>query len=82
MAVIYDQAGDNTEISLSNLLTQPCNIGKTFNLDSITMLEVLHRAESTGLLKIVRTAGLDYIKLDPGHSFIDCVNQYYDEIVR
>lgn len=82
LAVIYDQAGDNTEISLSNLLTQPCNIGKTFNLDSITMLEVLHRAESTGLLKIVRTAGLDYIKLDPGHSFIDCVNQYYEEIVR
>lgn len=82
LAIIYDQANNNTEISLSNLLSMPCNIGKVFNLDSISMIELLHHAERTGLLKIVRTAGLDFIKIEEGHSFIDCVKKYYEEIVR
>lgn len=82
LAVIYDQANGNTEISLSTLLSSPCNIGKTFNLDSITMIEVLHRIERTGLIRIVRTAGLDYIKVEDGYSFIDCVKKYYEEIIQ
>lgn len=82
LAVIYDQAGDKTEVGLSTLLSAPCNIGKVFNLDSITMIEVLHRAERTNRLKIVRTAGLDYIKLESGFDFIACAKKYYEEIVR
>ena len=82
LAVIYEQAHGNTEISLSNLLSAPCNIGRVFSLDSITMIEILHHAERTGLLRIVRTAGLDYIKLNEDYSFIDCVRKYYEEIVR
>lgn len=82
LAVIYEQASGNKEISLSNLLSAPCNIGRVFNLDSITMIEILHKAERTGLLRIVRTAGLDYIKLNEEYTFIDCVKKYYEEIVR
>lgn len=82
MAVIYDQAEGNIEISLSTLLSSPRNIGKVFNLDSITMIEVLHRSERTGLLRIVRTAGLDYIKLEPDYDFIACIKKYYEEIVQ
>ena len=82
LAVIYEQAKDKTEISIGNLLSKSCNIGKVFNLDSITLIEVLHRAERTGLLRIVRTAGLDYIKLEEGYGFIDCVKKYYDEIMQ
>ena len=63
LAVIHDNADGGSEISLNELLTKPRNIGRTFNLDSIAMLDVLHRAESTGELKIVRTAGLDIINL-------------------
>lgn len=82
LAIIYDRAKGETEISLNSLLTKPCNIGRIFNLDSIVMLEVLHRAEKTGLLKIVRTAGLDFIELKKDHSFIECVQNYYEEIIR
>lgn len=82
LAVVYDQAEGNTEISLSALLSSPCNIGRVFNLDSITMIEALHHAERTGLLRIVRTAGLDYIKLEDGYDFITCVEKYYEEIVQ
>ncbi len=82
LAVIYEQAGDDLEISLSTLLTAPKNIGRVFNLDSVTMIELLHRTERTGLVRIVRTAGLDYIKLERGYSFLDCAKKYYEEIVR
>ena len=82
LAIIYEQANSEIEISLNSLLTSPCNIGKVFNLDSITLIESLHRAEKTGLVKIVRTAGLDYIKLNEGYSFIDCVVRYYEEIIQ
>lgn len=82
LAIIYEQAKSETEIGLNSLLISPCNIGKVFNLDSITLIESLHRAEKTELVKIVRTAGLDYIKLKEGYSFIDCVIKYYEEIVQ
>ena len=82
LAVIYDQAEDSTEIKLNSLLTAPCNIGRVFNLDSISMLEILHQAEKTGLVKIVRTAGLDYVKLDPNHTFKECVTAYYKDILE
>ena len=82
LAVIYDQAEYNTEIGLSTLLSSPFNIGKVFNLDSITMIELLHRTERTDLSRIVRTAGLDYIKLESGYDFITCIQKYYDEIVQ
>ena len=82
LAFIYEEAKSETEIGLNSLLISPCNIGKVFNLDSITLIESLHRAEKTGLVKIVRTAGLDYIKLKEGYSFIDCVIKYYEEIVQ
>ena len=80
LAVIHDQAGDRDEIGLNELLTTPCNIGRVFNLDSITMLEILHSAERTGDIKIIRTAGLDVIHLNSALTFQDCVDRYYQEI--
>ena len=82
LAVIYDQAVGKEEVGLSELLNGACNIGCVFNLDSITMLEILHNAEKTGWIRIVRTAGLDYVRLDPGHTFLECVNKYYQEIMQ
>lgn len=80
LAVIHANANGRQEIGLNELLTSPCNIGKIFNLDSIAMLDVLHLAESTGELKIVRTAGLDVINLANMYSFEECVENYYQDI--
>lgn len=80
LAVIHANANGRKEIGLNELLTSPCNIGKIFNLDSIAMLDVLHSAESTGELKIVRTAGLDVINLSNVHTFEKCVEYYYQDI--
>ena len=56
------------------------NIGKVFNLDAITMLDVLHEIESLGKIKIIRTAGLDVIRLNEKLTFNECVEKYYETI--
>ena len=80
LAVIVDNADGRTEISLNELLNAPCNIGRVFNLDSVTMLDVLYRIEKLGLIIINRTAGLDVINLLEDLSFLDCVQNFYDSI--
>lgn len=80
LAVIHDNAAGRSEIGLNELLTKERNIGRIFNLDSISMLDVLHAAESTGELKIIRTAGLDVINLANHYSFEECVKRYYETI--
>ena len=80
LAVIMDQSKGNREISLNDLLTKECNIGRVFNLDAITMLDVLHEIENMGMIKIIRTAGLDVIHLNEQMSFERCVEKYYEII--
>jgi len=80
LAVISDQAGDRTEIRLNELLTAPCNIGRVFNLDSISLLDVLYKLEKLGEIKINRTAGLDVINLIHKKTFQDCVERYYASV--
>ncbi len=81
LAVIVDQAAGRTEIGLNELLTAHCNIGRVFNLDAITMLDVLHQIEKLGEIKIIRTAGLDIIRIINQRSFQECVDIYYANIV-
>ena len=80
LSIIEDQADERVEIGLNELLTSPCNIGKIFNLDAITMLDILHDIENIGMLKIIRTAGLDVIHLSKRMTFIECVDCYYKSI--
>ena len=80
LAVIVDNANGEKEIPLNELLTGRCNIGRVFNLDSITMLDVLYRIEKLGLIKINRTAGLDVITMQKELTFLDCVNEFYASI--
>lgn len=77
LAVIQHQAQDKTEISLNELLTAPKNIGRVFNLDAITMLDILYKIEQLGEIKINRTAGLDVININRKRTFEECVDYYY-----
>lgn len=77
LAVIVEQANGRQEISLNELLTAPCNIGHVFNLDAITMLDILYQVEQLGEIKINRTAGLDVIRILRNLDFQDCVASYY-----
>lgn len=80
LSVIVEQAAGREEIGLNELLTSPCNIGKIYNLDAITMLDILHEIENLGMLKIIRTAGLDVIHISNKMTFVECVKKYYESI--
>ena len=80
LAIIVDQADGKEEIGLNELLTAPCNIGRTFNLDAITMLDILHKVEKLGEIKIIRTAGLDIIHINYQNTFMQCIEAYYRTI--
>ena len=82
LSVIEDRANGRNEIGLNELLMSPCNIGKVFNLDAITMLDILHLIENLGMIKIIRTAGLDVIHLNQQLTFIECVKKYYESITE
>ena len=81
LAVIVDQAKGQREISLNELLNAPCNIGKIFNMDSITMLDALYRIEKMGEIKINRTAGLDVINILSSRDFNSCIESYYSSLI-
>lgn len=80
LACINDYADEKDEISLSSLLTGERSIGKVFNLDAVNLLDVLHNIESLGEVKVIRTAGLDVVRLTNKRTFLDCVKRYYKEI--
>ena len=80
MAVIVDQSNSREEIALNELLSAEKNIGKVFNLDSICMLSLLREVEKLGEIKIIRTAGLDVVRVLHKRSFIECVKKYYADI--
>lgn len=80
IAIIVDNAAGKKEVLLSDLLNAENNIGRVFNLDIISMLNLLDSAQQTGLVKIVRTAGLDILKIDTEMNFNDCVKQFYADL--
>ena len=46
------------------------------------MLDILHDIENMGMIKIIRTAGLDVIHLNQQLTFIECVERYYQSITE
>ena len=70
-----------TEKRLEALLYEPGSPGRTYNLDSVALLTKLYELESDGLLRIIRTAGLDVIRLsNPEMTKEDCLESYYEQI--
>lgn len=80
LAVILDQANGKEEIKISSIQNDPCNVGKIFNLDIITLTALLYKIELMGYIKVIRTAGLDVIRITKDTSFIECVKDYYEAI--
>lgn len=80
LAFLNEYADGQDEISLSSLLTGERSIGRVFNLDAVNLLDVLHKIERLGEAKVIRTAGLDVVRLTNKRTFLECVEHYYKEI--
>lgn len=77
LAVIVDQAHGQNEIKISAIQNDACNAGKVFNLDIITLTNLLYKIELMGYIKVVRTAGLDVVIIEREMDFLGCVREYY-----
>lgn len=80
LAVIINSNDNAKEIRISTLQGEKNQIGKLFNLDSISLINALYKLEKTGFIKVIRTAGLDVIQITTDMSFCDCVRAYYKEL--
>lgn len=83
LAVLFDQLPPNkNEVTLAYLLRSPCNIGRTFCLDSITMRQILYQAQvRTGLIELITTEGIDCVRIKGEFSFLDGVKKYYETLI-
>lgn len=80
LAVLVNQAHSQKEIRISAIQNDPCNAGRVFNLDIITLTALLYKIELLGYIKVERTAGLDIIKIRTELDFLGCVREYYRAI--
>lgn len=80
LAAIANENLGNTEIKISRLLQDPCNIGKIFNLDILVLSQYLDKLARLGVITVVRTGGLDVIRLNEHLNFQECVERYFAEI--
>lgn len=77
---ILKQIGDQKEVKISLLQNSTNSIGKIFLLDTLSLLHILYQLESAGYIKVVRTAGLDVIRILTDLTPEECVKQYYSEL--
>lgn len=80
LAVIIDNAEGKKEIKIASLQNDVMNVGKVFNLDIIMLTNLLYKIELLGYIKVIRTAGLDIIRIDTDMDFLCCVAEYYKQI--
>lgn len=80
LAAIINANSGVKEIKISTLQNEKKQIGKLFNLDSISLINALYRLEKTGFIRVIRTAGLDVIQITTDMSFCDCAMAYYREL--
>jgi len=77
-----EKSNDDNEIKISRLLSDPNNVGRIFNLDTIIVSYYLDKLQQLGLIRVIRTAGLDVIRIDTDMNFIQCIEKYYQDINR
>ncbi len=68
------------EIRLSSLLNDKLGPGKAFNMDSVLLMGLLGGLENKGLVHVVRTAGLDVVRIKEELTFEDAARMYYEEL--
>ena len=70
-----------SDIKISTLESAPNNIGRIFNLNNLTVAMYLDKLQNMGYIKVVRTAGLDIVKINEDLTFIEVVKTYYKSII-
>ena len=80
LAMILYEYPNKKEIKISTLLSEERGIGKLFNLDIINLLKLLYSLERKNYIKVVRTAGLDVIRVTKDIDYLHCISEYYNSM--
>lgn len=80
LAIIIKNAGGKDEVKISSILKNEKSLGKAFNLDMIRIISILYRLEKKGYITVIRTAGLDVIKIKTEMDYLDCIKEYYRQL--
>lgn len=79
-AVILNSFAGKKEIRMSALKSSKNSLGHVFNLDTVSILNILYNLEKMGLIKVIRTAGLDVIRIEKTMTYLECIEEYYKTI--
>jgi hypothetical protein len=77
--VLYDSRQSRTTISFDELLKEPNNIGKFFNLDKELILQHIYALRDIGLVEYVQTANLQHIVYTYQDSNLKLLEKYYEQ---
>lgn len=80
LALITSWANGKKEVQIGSLLNSDKSIGRVFNLDTISLSSLLFELEAGGYLKVIRTAGLDVVRINCDLDYLQCVDNYYKYI--
>jgi hypothetical protein len=80
LGMIVNENPGQAEIRIQDLMSEKNSIGKLFNLDIISLTSYLDKMQNAGLIRVIRTAGLDIIKILEDMTFEEHIAAYYTEV--
>lgn len=80
LAIILKEYPEKKEVRISSLLIEEKSIGKIFNLDMENLIKILYKLEKLEYVKVVRTAGLDVVRIEKELDYLSVIQEYYNTI--
>jgi hypothetical protein len=77
--VLFENKEGRTTISFEELLKEPNNIGKIFNLNRESLQQCIYEMRDAGLVQYVQTANLQYVTYVYHGGSIKLLEQYYEQ---
>lgn len=75
--ILVNLANGKNNMEIKKIIESPKSIGSVFNLNDYEVMDLMDSLQNEGLIKIVRTGGLDYITLLDINSPIDKLEKIY-----
>ena len=80
LAIIAEQSGGSRQIPVEKIRNAPCNVGRIFHLDIVSLVSILDQLDHMREVEFIRTAGLDVVNLPKGLTFSACMEKYYSSL--
>lgn len=77
--VLYENRQNRTTITINELLKEPNNIGRFFNLDKELILQQIYSLRDIGLVEYIQTANLQHIVFTYQDSNLKLLERYYEQ---